>query len=378
MRDEHQRGVVLALAGPVFAFLGACGGGSQPALASTNDRVDPRPPRAIGQGGWEEFNQGQDAPPAGEDTAAVYDAVRHRLMIYGGKDNAETNRNELWTLDLETRRWTQILPAGPLPPPREDHSLVLDERNDELVLFGGEDGSTTGATWIYDIAANRWQDITHASAPALEGHVAIHDPRGRRMVVFGGMHQDKARKDDKVLEDETWVLDLDRDSPSHGTWARLAVGETRPSARREHRGVYDPVGGRMIVFGGRRRSKTSFLNDTWILDLERATWRELETSGERPDPIRQTALGYDPETDLLTVFGGRVFVEQPENDEDFLVNQVWVLDLPSGTWSNRTPHPRPMYDHQGVFVPEFGGTLVYGGSTQWPGKEHETWLLRVR
>lgn len=347
-------------------------------LVSTLERVDPRPPRAIGQGGWEEINQGQDAPPAGEDTAAVYDTARHRVILYGGKDDTEKNRNELWALDLENRRWSQILPVGPLPPPREDHSLVLDERNDALVLFGGEDGSTTHATWIYYLAENRWQDITHESAPTLEGHVAIYDPRGARMIVFGGVHQDKHHKDEKILEDETWALDLARDSDTYGTWTRLAVGETRPSARREHRAVYDPVGGRMIVFGGRQRSKMSFLNDTWVLDLERSTWHELETSGERPDPIRQTALGYDSETDLLTVFGGRVHVEQPDGDEDFIVNQVWVLDLGSRTWSNRTPHPRPMYDHQGVFVPELGGTLVYGGSTQWPGKEHETWLLRVR
>ena len=367
-----------ALAGLLCACLGACGGGTKPVLASKADRIEPHPPRAIGQGGWEEINQGQDAPPAGEDTAAVYDPARHRLMIYGGKDDTETNRNELWALDLSTRRWTQIHPPGPLPPPREDHSLVLDEHDDALVLFGGEDGSTTNSTWTYDIAANRWHEITHESAPTLEGHVAIYDPRRKRMLVFGGIHQDKVHKDEKILENETWALDLARDSRGYGTWARLEVGKTRPSARREHRGAYDPVRGRMLVFGGRQRSKMSFLNDTWALDLERATWYELETTGERPDPIRQTALGYDPETDLLTVFGGRVHVEQPDGDEDFIVNQVWVLDLASGHWSNRTPYPRPMYDHQGVFVPEYGGTLVYGGSTQWPGKEHETWLLRVR
>jgi hypothetical protein len=29
-------------------------------------------------------------------------------------------------------------------------------------------------------------------------------------------------------------------------------------------------------------------------------------------------------------------------------------------------------------VPEMGGTLIYGGSSQWPGKEHGAWLLRLR
>jgi len=63
-------------------------------------------------------------------------------------------------------------------------------------------------------------------------------------------------------------------------------------------------------------------------------------------------------------------------DEKVLENETWALDLERG--SNRTPHPPPMYDPLGVFVPEYQGTLIYGGSSGWPGKQHETSLLRVR
>lgn len=367
----------LALQVPCVALacLGSCNGGNAAVPASARPEAIPM---VVFGGGWEVLDRGRDAPPAGEDTAAVYDARRHRIVLYGGKDDTESNRNELWALDLQTRTWAQVLPEGALPPAREDHSLVLDEVNDALVLFGGEDGSTTRATWCYDMASNRWQDVTHTSAPTLEGHVAIHDPEGQRMLVFGGMHQDKSRKNEKILEDETWTLDLAPGSPQRWMWSQLEVGQVRPSARREHRGVYDSRNRRLLIFGGRQLSKFSLLNDLWALDLERSSWREVETSGDRPDPIRQTALSFDPEEDELIVFGGRVYVEQPEGDEDFIVNQVWVLDLASSVWSNRTPTPRPMYDHQGLFVAEYGATLVYGGSTQWPGKEHETWLLRMR
>jgi hypothetical protein len=362
--------------GALACASGACRNEVGAALVAA--REIPAVPRAVGQGGWEELNPGENAPPAGEDTAAVLDAARHRVLVYGGKDDGEKNRNELWALDLATKSWSEITPAGPPPPPREDHTLVLDQENDALVLFGGEDGSTTNATWSFDLRANRWSDITDASAPALEGHVSVYDPRGRRMIVFGGMREEKAHKDEKVLDDATWALDLGAGSPRRGKWAKLATTGPMPSARREHRGVYDSVRGRLIVFGGRQRSKTSFLADLWLLDLETLAWHELETSGERPEPIRQTALGYDAEANLLTVFGGEIHVEHAGGDDEFTVNQVWVLDLDTGFWSNRTPHPRPMYDHQGLFVPECGGTLIYGGSSQWPGKEHETWLLRVR
>jgi hypothetical protein len=199
------------------------------------------------------------------------------------------------------------------------------------------------------------------------------------MIVFGRMHQDKARKDEKVLENDTWALDLDRASERYGSWSLLATGELRPSPRREHRGAYDPKGRRLIIFARRGRAKNSFLGDVWTLDLASLAWSEIEVSGERPDPLRLTALGFDPAADLLTVFGGETRVATHEGEaEEFLVDQVWVLDLASGRWSNRTLHPPHMYDHLGVFVPDLGGTLIYGGASDWPGKQHETWLLRVR
>jgi hypothetical protein len=336
------------------------------------------PPRAVGQGGWVELDRGLAAPPAGEDAAVALDAVRHRVLLYGGKDDHDRNRDELWALDYATRSWTELVPEGDRPPPREDHTLVLDEANDALVLFGGEDGSTSNQTWIFDLAANRWSDVTSASAPALEAHVAIYDPLGARMVVFGGVREEKAHKDEKVLENTTWAMDLDRTSSSWCSWTKLATEGEPPCPRREHRAAYDPRRHRLIVFGGRERTKKSFLNDLWLLDLHELRWSAPETTGERPDPIRQTALGYDPEADLLTVFGGEIYVRREGEDDEFPVDEVWVLDLGSWVWFDRTPHPPPMYDHLGVFVPELGGTLIYGGSSQWPGKEHGTWLLSVR
>lgn len=318
---------------------------------------------------------GRDSPTAGEDMAVVHDALRHRLFLYGGKGDDDVILNELWTFELEARTWRRILSAGPEPPPREDHTLVLDSGNDQLVLFGGEDGETSNATWTYDLQANRWSDVTGKDAPALEGHAAIHDPRRKRMVVFGGM---RVNNDERDLEEETWALDLDSGSAQYRTWSTLRSGKSRPPARREHDGVYDPLRHRLLIFGGRQRSSGSFLADVWTLDLDRDTWSAVETHGAEPNPVRQTALGFDPGANELTVFGGEVltFSSGQDKGKEFPVNQVWVLSLDSGLWTDRTPYPPPMYDHVGLFVPEYGTTLIYGGSSLHAGKEHSTWLIR--
>jgi len=322
---------------------------------------------------------GSDSPTAGEDAAVAYDAARHRLLLYGGKGDDDVNVNELWCFEIGPAKWARLRSEGPQPPPREDHTLVLDTANDQLVMFGGEDGNTSSATWTFDLRALRWQEITHASAPAIENHAAIYDPKALRMVVFGGMRE---RDDKQDLCEETWLLDLDKSSPRYGSWSELPATKPCPAPRREHRGVCDPVRHRMLIFGGRQRSSASYLDDVWALDLTSGTWKEVATHGERPNPIRQVALGYDAAADELTVFGGEVLTfmaGRTHEKKEFPVNLIWVLDLGTGLWQDRTPYPRSMYDHAGIFVPEYGATLIYGGSSCRPGKkEHSTWLLRTR
>jgi hypothetical protein len=334
----------------------------------------------VGQAGWEEIVPGgavgRDSPTTGEDGALAYDGARHRLWLYGGKGDDDVNRNELWSFDLLARRWERIQTDGPAPPPREDHTLVLDRANDQLVLFGGEDGETSNETWVFELAGRRWQEITSASAPAVESHVAIYDPRAQRMLVQGGMRRED---DERELEENVWALDLRSGTPAYGSWSIVETHGPQPDARREHDGVYDERRHRLLVFGGRQRSNSSYLCDVWALDLARATWQELETHGERPNPVRQTALGYDPDANELTVFGGEVltYMAGHEKDaKDFPVNEIWVLELDSGLWTERTPYPPSVYDHVGVFVPEYGSTLIYGGSSLHSHKEHSTWLIK--
>lgn len=347
-------------------------GRAEPGAASAS-----RLPRATGQQGLEEIGTGgitgRDSPNAGEDAAIAYDRARSRVLLYGGKNDDDVVLNELWAFELGLRRWTRVACEGPEPPALEDHTLVIDTAQDQLVLFGGENGNSSNGTWALDLGTNRWQDITRADAPRLESHVAIFDPRARRMVVSGGMC---VQKDERELEKRTWVLDLHHGSLHYGAWSTLRTNGPAPGPRREHAGVYDAEHHRLLVFGGRQRSSDSFLDDLWALDLASDTWQEIETHGERPEPVRRTVLAYDSGREELTVFGGEVLTVHAGDEQQSIVNQIWVLELRSGEWTDRTPYPPGMYDHMGLFVPEYGATLIYGGSSFRSRKEHSTWLIR--
>jgi hypothetical protein len=98
------------------------------------------------------------------------------------------------------------------------------------------------------------------------------------MIVFGG--------NDGARSNQVWTLSSLQSSP---TWTQLTPLGTPPSPREHHSAVYDPVGARMIVFGG---YDGALLNDVWALSLtDPPTWTPLTTSGTPPTaPRRQRRL----------------------------------------------------------------------------------------
>ena len=100
-----------------------------------------------------------------------------------------------------------------------------------------------------------WDELTPSMPPSRRSyHTAIYDPVRGRMVVFGG--------NDESDRNDVWALTLSG-SP---VWTQLFPSGMPPSARFEHTSIYDPVRDRMVVFAGVNESST-FFNDVWALTL---------------------------------------------------------------------------------------------------------------
>ena len=107
---------------------------------------------------------------------------------------------------------------------------------------------------------------------------AIYDPVGDRMLVFGG-------QSGGTPFNETWSLSL---SPAFPTWELLATQGTPPPARSRHTAIYDPVRQRMVVYGG------PLLNDVWALSLTTLEWTQLFPAGRPVLERYGHAAAYDP------------------------------------------------------------------------------------
>lgn len=243
------------------------------------------------------------APPPGPAPggrslhSAIHDPPRGRMVVFGG--DAAPLSNETWALTLgEPPLWSLVVPAGTPPAARRGHSAVYDALRERLLVFGGTDGVTRyGDVWALSLAgAPAWQQLTPAGAgpsPRAE-HVAVFDATRDRMVVFGG-------STGLALLNDVWTLDLS----GTPTWTQVVPAGGAPASRSGHRAVLDPLRDRLLVYGG--SSSAGSEGDLWALSLDPApAWTLLlpRVPGVGPEPRTGQTMTLDAAHDRLWFTGG--------------------------------------------------------------------------
>lgn len=142
-----------------------------------------------------------------------------------------------------------------------------------------------------------------------------------------------------------------------------------PPPRSNSSSIYDPLGHRMIVFGG--RASGGDLNDVWAFDLSSRSWSEITPSAGDAPPPRRTAGGvYDPDHHQMIIWSGQ---------GSSLFNDVWAFDLTNGTWFEfNAPDPKPnnRYGIASIFDPASKGLVTFAGFTD-QGRFDDTWRFNI-
>ncbi|MGH7726167.1 MAG: Kelch repeat-containing protein [Candidatus Eiseniibacteriota bacterium] len=248
------------------------------------------------------------------------------------------------------------------PLVRYGHQVVFDSHRRRMILIGGrgESGNYPTAVWTLDLnAESSWERLPAAGdlIPGFVGHSAVYDPVRDRVFVVSGYDPTVGF----VLD--LWVLELDRDP---AVWRRITSSGPKPSARQGQSAVYDPVGDRILVFGGLLGNQ--FQNDTWSLSLAgEPTWALVQTPGPGPGRRAFHAAALDEQRKRMLIFGGSF----EESDE------VWALDLSNVPLWERVSTagipPSPRYASLAVFDSRSDRLLILGGDFREP--QMDTWEL---
>jgi hypothetical protein len=190
----------------------------------------------------------------------------------------------------------------------------------------------------------------HPVLRARSGAALVYDPIRGRVVLFGGS-QNSARLND------TWYL-------QGNVWSRGLDAPAALVSRANHAMAYDVARARVVLFGGSGHLGAS-LNDTWF--LEENTWREGPPAPVGLAPRHSHRMVYDAAKKRVVLFGGH---------GDGFKNDTWFLQ--GDTWMPGPAAPPLLTeraDHAMAYDVGRSRLVLFGGVTEDNTFKQDTWFL---
>jgi hypothetical protein len=141
---------------------------------SSNSTTNPlRVLNLTGTPAWTDLTVSSASPSLRTSETGVYDPARNRMVIFGGSLYVSPGGflNETWRLDHAngqggTPQWSQLNPAGALPPARGALPSIYNPASDRMIVFGG-------VSWFPVITYNDVWVLTEAMGPPPVLNVSI-------------------------------------------------------------------------------------------------------------------------------------------------------------------------------------------------------------
>lgn len=272
----------------------------------------------------------------------VVDTMRDRAILFGGRDRRAsmgpyTNFADVWALDLETLTWSEVATSGDAPSPRSNPAAVYDAARDRLIVYGGNTStsglSPSGAddTFSLDLSTGVWSRVEGDGPPARYAHAFASTET--TFYVFGG-----TASFDGFLND-VWAFDL-----ASSRWSRMTTSGTPPTLRfgavlfvRQ-----DAAGDRLVMATGHDLTAIGNLNDLWELDVATGAWTELRSGDVHNGEARVCELPADFTTQDLEAPERRELSAWVQSaTEGYViggktdcgnVNDIWRVDLAAPGW----------------------------------------------
>jgi hypothetical protein len=124
-----------------------------------------------------------------------------KVLLFGGADDTKALNGETWLFDISDSSWTPVDPAGDAPTARYEHAMAYFGRQ-QVLLFGGNDGSIVDSTYVFDLDKLSWEQRSPTTHPSARQSHAMAWLGDSRVLLFGGDDGTKALKND------TWMYKI--------------------------------------------------------------------------------------------------------------------------------------------------------------------------
>lgn len=338
---------------------------------------------------WHGFTGTQ--PATRFDSRMAWDPATHTSLLFGGNVSTvagtPSDLQDTWLWSGST--WTSVSPATK-PLARSDYSMATNPVLQKIILTGGTAAETK--TWQWNGAT--WSDVTPAALPQARLSQSAYDlRRGRNIALDTQANQTyeidrtgwiaRGAGPSDAFNDTAMAYDLahkrtvlyggmTNGNPVGHTWLwdgttwTLAAPTMSPPPRMSTSLAYDPVRGRVVMFGGSDASATE-LADTW--EWDGTTWAQM-TSAATPDARYMHETAFDPIDSTTVVFGGALHGTAP-NETPVWDGSAWSMVSPAAN----TPTPQDRTYPNMLWVPRRRSIILFSGQTDAGGgsAQSDTW-----
>ncbi|HUT04409.1 MAG TPA: kelch repeat-containing protein [bacterium] len=144
---------------------------------------------------WKKLETKGDIPEPRDRHSEIYDPKTGSLLVFGGigtgKGGSEMDFSNVYSLDLAKAEWKKIETKGIVPGLRSGHCAVYDPVRHRMVVFGGQDDFKHKhylELLALDLTTYEWSQIQPELRMTLQvcGAAAVWDSVQKRALLFGG------------------------------------------------------------------------------------------------------------------------------------------------------------------------------------------------
>jgi cysteine-rich repeat protein len=295
-------------------------------------------------------------PPGREGAIMAYDPTRGVVVMASGRKNIGTQSNPYVLLndtwEYNGTDWRQVTTTT--PSPLACGAMTFEPGMQKLLAYGGSQcgpgtGSLSTSSKTFTFDGTTWVEQLGASASGVtEGQALVTDPVGGKVLMFGG--DDGASPRTAVSTMYEWT---------GSAWA-IVTPQPVIAFNALAAIAHDPLRGRAWMFGG--VDDVARTNAMWSFDGLVWTRNVAGTSGD-PAPRDSAVLAADPATGRVVLFGGRDTGGLTPSADTTVPAQTWLWDGATWTLASPAASPSARFGAAHVYDAGRGRLVMLGGYT---------------